>query len=226
MSVLPSTTCGLLAALLGFGAMGCESGRVSAQGEPAESAPRTAAPVATNVAAQPSPSRLPAAGKATTLKLKGGATITIPPEASERRTPAGLPTVVQGAHNFTLPGGERRLLVSELDLEGQTCSARLDAEWATMERARQDTDPERLKLRKTSRVEQRKVAGHRVLYSEALQGTSLADAGRPFAAAASAFMCEGHNLLLIMYMSSRADLAKNVQPLIDGIIASYRPPPG
>jgi hypothetical protein len=61
-----------------------------------------------------------------------------------------------------------------------------------------------------------------VLYSEALQGTSLGDAGRPFAAAASAFMCEGHNLLLIMYISDQADLAKNVRPMIDGIISSYQ----
>ncbi|MBW2526212.1 MAG: hypothetical protein JRI23_18675, partial [Deltaproteobacteria bacterium] len=131
---------------------------------------------------------------------------------------------VRGAHNFTLPGGRQRLLVSELDLEGKSCKERLDAEWKTMKAAREDSDPERLKLRKTSAAEERTVAGHRVLYAEALQGTSLSDAGVPFAAGASAFMCEGHNLLLIMYMSDQAELAAEVRPLIDGIIASYAPP--
>lgn len=204
--------------------IGCESGRVSAEGEPVPATVATAAATRSPATtARPASSAAPSR-KPVILKLKGGATLTLPAEAVPRRKPAGLPSLVQGAHNFTLPGGRQRLLVTELDLEGKACSQRLDAEWATMKKSRQDTDPERLKLRKTSVVEERTVAGHRVLYSEALQGSSLADAGRPFAAAASAFMCEGHNLLLIMYMSDQAELAADVRPMMDRVIASYRPP--
>jgi hypothetical protein len=219
VSVLRSACLILVVAL---GAWGCESGRVGPQGEAAPAPTAKAQPAIAASTATAKRSRPTRSKKPTALKLKGGATLTIPGEAVARRKPAGLPAMVQGAHNFTLPGGRQRLMVSELDLEGKGCKERLDAEWKTMQQSRKDSDPERLKLRKTSFVEERTVAGHRVLYSEALQGTSFADAGRPFAAAASAFMCEGHNLLLIMYISDQADLAKNVRPMIDGIIGSYQ----
>ncbi|MBW2527330.1 MAG: hypothetical protein JRI23_24320, partial [Deltaproteobacteria bacterium] len=101
----------LVSSLVLSSALGCESGRVSSKGAPVTSAPARAPAAATATAtASASPQASPPSRQPTVLKLKGGATLTVPARAVPRRKPAGLPCAVRGAHNFTLPGGRQRLL--------------------------------------------------------------------------------------------------------------------
>jgi len=169
------------------------------------------------------PEQAAAAGSAGSVKLRSGATLELPAGAEETRVPGGVPGSVGNAHTFKLPGGRRRLLVGELGLEGQGCKERLDQELERMKAAREDKDPERLKLRSLTTLEERVVAGHRVLFNEAMQGTSLGDAGVPFAAVASVMMCEGQDMLVLVYVSDEAALAPSVKPMLDAVVTSYRP---
>jgi hypothetical protein len=207
--------------------LGCESGRLDAQGKPiADVATPASAAVSGPGVAGPdgsAASSTVASAAPGLLGLRGGATLQLPAGASATRLPGGLSEATGVAHAFKLPEGKRRLAVSELPLDGKSCRDKLDEDAARMKASRQETDPQRLALRRVTTIEDRMVGGHRVLYTESMQGTSLSDAGAPFAAVASATMCEGQNLLLIIYVSDEGTLAPATKLMLDAMVSSYKP---
>jgi len=162
-------------------------------------------------------------GTAVVVSLSGGGALTLPVGAVEMRTPGGMPSEPGMSHRlFKLPDGRRRLAVSELGLQGKSCAARLDEEWARIQASKTESDPQKLALHRMSSVEDRVVAGRRVLYSEATQAVEPRDGGASPAAVAAAMMCEGGSFVLLMYVSDEPVLAPAVKPMLDAVIASYR----
>lgn len=165
------------------------------------------------------------------VTLSGGGAVTLPAGAVEMRTPGGMPSEPGMSHRlFRLPNGRRRLAVSELGLQGKSCAARLDEEWARMQAAKTENDPHKLELRRVTSIEDRVVSGHRVLYSEAAQSVSEEaqsvqprDGGASPAAVAAAMMCEGPNFVLLMYVSDEPALDPAVRPMLDAVVGSFRP---
>jgi hypothetical protein len=203
-----------------------QSARLDTESRPsADSATPTAPADQTPRAARASgaPVQVPvAADTPSTLTLQGGATLQMPAGASATQLPGGLSEATGVTHAFRLPGGRRRLAVSELPLEGKGCRDKLDEHATRIGAAQKETDPQRSALRRVNTIEDRMVSGHRVLYTESMQGTSLSDAGAPFAAVASAAMCEGQNLLLMLYVSDEGTLDSAIRPMLDAMVASYR----
>jgi hypothetical protein len=160
-----------------------------------------------------------------TIVLGSGATMAPPQGATPTTAPGGIPPEVAKAHHaFKLEGGNRRLMVSELALNGQRCAERLQEEWARMERSKAESESKQLELRRVTTIAERQIAGRRVLWAESMQGTSLADAGAPFAATATALACAGEALLLVMYMATEPTLDPSVRPTIDAMLTSLRVP--
>ncbi|MBI4699704.1 MAG: hypothetical protein HY744_00830 [Deltaproteobacteria bacterium] len=161
------------------------------------------------------------------VALAGGATVAVP----ARYQPAQAPTLpdVERVHLFRgqePPAGNSRLMVNELALQGRSCAERLDEEWKRMQAAQADADPAKLRMRRIGTSEQRFVAGHRVLYSESTQQRpGKRGTGLPDAAVASAMMCEAPNQLLIVFAVDLPELPAGAGPLLERIVASYRPPP-
>ena len=209
----------LLGAALLLLSAGCGRSCVDAQGTAAAG---SGAATATGSSA-PTAGAAAASGGGGPLVLRGGASLQLPAGVETARIPGGLSDAAGVAHAFKLPGGRRRLVVSELPLGGLTCREKLDEDVARMKGAQTETDPQRLALRRVNLIEDRVVGGHRVLYTESMQGTSLADAGAPFAAVASATMCEGEDLLLMVYVSDEGRLDPAIKPMLDALVASYRP---
>jgi hypothetical protein len=209
----------LLGAALLLLSLGCGRSCSEAQGTAAAG---SGAPAAAG-SHEPSAVAPAASGGGGPLGLRGGASLQLPTGAEITRIPGGLSDAAGVPHAFKLPGGRRRLVVSELPLAGLSCREKLDEDAARMKDAQKETDPQRLALRRVNAIEDRVVGGHRVLYTESMQGTSLSDAGAPFAAVASATMCEGEDLLLMVYVSDEGRLDPAIKPMLDALVASYRP---
>ena len=160
------------------------------------------------------------------VTLAGGATVTMPAGVAPHRAPSTLPEQIKSTHTYAFPGQQKRLIVvTEIDLEGDSCAKRLDTEWKKMQDSQTDTNAARAALRKMGRVEDAKVAGHRVLYSEAMQrGVAGKDKGRPFAPITTAMMCEGENMIAIMHIATQA-IDGDVRAVLYDVVKTYKASP-
>ncbi|MBM4360009.1 MAG: hypothetical protein FJ096_18040 [Deltaproteobacteria bacterium] len=157
-------------------------------------------------------------GPGGTILLASGASLTPPAGATEADLPSALPAEVRSAHVFTL-AGDARLMVNEVSHEGQTCAAALDKEWAKMQAARGDTDPERLKFRKMRDVERLEVGGLRAIYGASSHGT-----GQPgeVASLATLVFCAGEDQVVAMLAARQAEVPPNAKETLFALLQSHR----
>ncbi len=157
-------------------------------------------------------------GPSGTILLASGASLTPPAGAKAFDVPAALPSEVRSAHVFELVGGAR-LMVNELTHEGQTCEAALEKEWAKMQAARGDTDPERLKYRQMKSVDRLDVDGRRAIYGASSHGT-----GEPgqLAALATLLFCAGEDQVVAMLAAKQAEVPTDAKDVLLGLVKSYR----
>ncbi len=201
---------------------GCQSkpqGTASTAGEASGSTPTAMPPGASKDATKPA-----LRGSQVQLKLGSGATLTLPAGATKRESGATRALEAVGrAHLFQLDGPGSLLSVTELSSSGQPCSTRLDGEWQRMQKAKAETAPQRLALRRVAVADDLKIRGQRVLYSEALQrGAGSTDAGRPFAAMASVMFCGGDALVVVMFASDQPQLPLGTKGMLEGIAGSVQ----
>jgi hypothetical protein len=206
---------------------GCESKPQGTAGA-ASSAPSGSTPPSLSPSGSKVPPAPGLAGSQVKVKLSSGVSLTLPANATKRQSGAARALESVGrAQLFQLDGPGRLLSVTELAPSGQSCPARLDTEWQRMQKAKAETDPERLDLRRVGVAAELKIRGARVLYTEALQrGAGVTDGGRPFAAMASVMFCGGDALVVVMFASDQPSLLAGTKALLAGIAGSARPASG
>ncbi len=181
--------------------------------QPRRPVPRASPSPSTSASASTSPP-----GK---LSLSSGAMVTLPAGAKVGEVPAALPPEVKHAYVYTF-GDDARLMVNEMAVPAGGCDKGLDDEWAKMQKAKGDTDPKRLELRRVQGIEQLKVAGRRALYSAS--GHTPGEASTQRASLATLLTCADRDYLVVMYAVKGPSLPDGTKERLVDLLASYVPP--
>ena len=185
-----------LAAMLATVFAGCESGAPTRE----DSKVKTPAPASSVLGAEP-----------VFLGLSEGSSVRLPTGAE----PAGAPGESH-TQSFRLKDGNV-LLVSEHLVGADKCESLLDKDLEAARAAQADSDPARKAIRDIKTVDSRTVAGHRLIYTEAVQ----ARAGSSKVGLAVATSCFGDCRLQLTYASSSLTLPEHVSSLLDAVMASH-----
>ncbi|MEM9692201.1 MAG: hypothetical protein AAGA56_06640 [Myxococcota bacterium] len=209
------------------GARGGKKTPVAKPAAPATAAPRTPTEAPKAAAMAPAPEK--AETPTTTTKLSNGATLTLPQGTVEKTFTGAknLPAGVGKTKMFRVAGDEKRLLlVSEMDRDGKACNVVLDEQLAKMKASQDETDPQKLAVRKVGSVEVLKAGGERLLFSQAKQkGIKSADGSdMPFVGMANAIFCRDETYVVLMYASNpeKPEPAGSQKKLLETVAASYK----
>ena len=111
---------------------------------------------------------------------------------------------------------------AEMALPAGGCDKALDDEWAKMEKAKGDTDPKRLELRRMQGIERLTIAGRRALYSAS--GHTPGEASTQRASLATLLTCTDRDYLVVMYAVKGPALPADAKQRLTDMVASYAPP--